>query len=515
MALSSGFAFTTQEYLDTLNREVKLRVFTPQSYGRINLANKEDREEVWRVGIDLDCTVHEDHVIVNLPQGYDLSRDLKVASGGFLISAHETITNIVNAWMAKTNRNTNVILVDWDELSHFKTNRIATGIAFIKELFIHKIAFIKELFIHKEKFTPEFQNNVYREASNNAIQVGEYVGSCLAALYKKSEVGPPNIHLVGHSLGAHVVGVVGRSFYKATGRKVDRVTGLDPAGPSFIDGPNVKAYPELFRNRLGKDAGQFVDIIHSQGSLRPQVLDIPGLDGKFGDLNPMGHADYYPDGGETQANCERLLPLARMGCSHARGFHYFINSIQEPELFPSFECSNLDECTQARTYFGDASSKDFDTPDAYMGEAAINFKTSRRKLYFLKLNKKEAWDYVSHGKYSNAFFERAKETLNLIKYALDGGGLFPKLGILPGLEKLPKKILSKVIGILDKLPWGWAGDAGPYLPGGPKYCKLFRFFPSCVFAKPPRPRCVICPVCSGCPLDPCKICRFFCPPHCW
>ena len=47
---------------------------------------------------------------------------------------------------------------------------------------------------------------------------------------------PPHVHLVGHSLGAHLMGNAGRTFAKASGRKVDRVTALDPAGPGFIEG---------------------------------------------------------------------------------------------------------------------------------------------------------------------------------------------------------------------------------------------------------------------------------------
>lgn len=44
-----------------------------------------------------------------------------------------------------------------------------------------------------------------------------------------------NIHLVGHSLGAHVVGLVGRIVKFRFGNKlqIQRITALDPAGPGF------------------------------------------------------------------------------------------------------------------------------------------------------------------------------------------------------------------------------------------------------------------------------------------
>ena len=34
-----------------------------------------------------------------------------------------------------------------------------------------------------------------------------------------------DIHLVGHSLGAHLVGKIGRTFKEASGKPVERITG--------------------------------------------------------------------------------------------------------------------------------------------------------------------------------------------------------------------------------------------------------------------------------------------------
>lgn len=180
--------------------------------------------------------------------------------------------------MEKTNRRTNIIMIEWEELSHFSTHRLATATSFISDIFL------------PEEY--KFRKDVYVDAAQNAIHVGQYVGLVLSVLDKLSSNGV-NIHVVGHSLGAHLVGVVGRTFEEAAGRKLARVTGLDPAGPSFIDGPVIEAVPELMKARLNKNDAEFVDIIHTQGSLSPAVLH---FDSKFGDLNPLGHADFYPDG---------------------------------------------------------------------------------------------------------------------------------------------------------------------------------------------------------------------------
>lgn len=91
------------------------------------------------------------------------------------------------------------------------------------------------------------------------------------------------ITFIGHSLGAQISGFVGKDFNGDLGR----ITGLDPAGPYFntID-------RALKLDRL--DA-QFVDIFHSNAGR--------GIQLRLGHLKPMGHIDYYVNGGQTQPHC--------------------------------------------------------------------------------------------------------------------------------------------------------------------------------------------------------------------
>jgi len=461
-------------YFEILNEKIQLRLFTPGNYRKLSTDEREDREALWEVGTDLECTVHENgEVEVYPPSDYDPDFPLKVVSGGFLISTKGVASNIVKAWMESTNQRTNVILIEWNDLNHHNNYRLAVARSFINEIFV------------PDRF--QWSEDVYLDAAMNAIHAGQYVGLILAALAKRSSI-DFNIHLAGHSLGAHLVGIAGRSYEKATGKKVARVTGLDPAGPSFIDGPIVEADPELFKNRLNKNDAEFVDIIHSQGSLSPAVLH---YDSKFGDLNPLGHADFYPDGGETQENCQVLLPLSKVGCSHERGFHYFINSIQEPDLFPSYECSSLDECRQARSIFSGVDSRGEGRPDSYMGEKSIDYKTERSKLYFLKLDKDVSWDYYSYGKIESILKRRIWETLLLAKHGLTGGGFLPKLGLLPSITSIPKNVVQKAFDWLNKLPWNFdvldvRETYCENFPSAPscflrnKYCEMFPLAPSCV-----------------------------------
>ena len=49
-------------------------------------------------------------------------------------------------------------------------------------------------------------------------------------------------------------------------------------------------------------------------------------------------------------------------CSHRRAYFYYIHSIREPSLFPSFACTSLDDCG-----LGVAQPE---LPGTYMGETA-------------------------------------------------------------------------------------------------------------------------------------------------
>lgn len=91
-------------------------------------------------------------------------------------------------------------------------------------------------------------------------------------------------HIVGHSLGANLGGMIGYEIKSMTGerRYIYRVTGLDLAGVGF-----ELPYDPIPLNRF--DA-VFNDNIHTGAKI-------------LGLFAPTGDADFYPNDGLTQPGC--------------------------------------------------------------------------------------------------------------------------------------------------------------------------------------------------------------------
>lgn len=82
------------------------------------------------------------------------------------------------------------------------------------------------------------------------------------------QLDPQKIHLMGHSLGAHICSYIGKGI-----PGLNRLTAFDPAQPGFEGCPKEV--------RLDKSDADFVDVIHT--SCRPTI---PLLG--FGLISPVG-----------------------------------------------------------------------------------------------------------------------------------------------------------------------------------------------------------------------------------
>ncbi|XP_071500993.1 pancreatic lipase-related protein 2-like [Diadema antillarum] len=164
---------------------------------------------------------------------------------------------------------------------------------------------------------------LYSKCHWNARVVGREIGLLARFLNLEAGMYYKDVHLIGMSLGAHVVGFAGE-FQPGFAR----ITGLDPAGPYFRD--NRYDFrdqgPEC---RLDPTDALFVDVIHTDGN------DILGA----GQIWQLGHQDFYPNGGRHQAGCEG--PDIVSGCSHMRAEYLFTDTILETSCsFTAYPCFN-------------------------------------------------------------------------------------------------------------------------------------------------------------------------------
>ncbi|EAT46681.1 AAEL002149-PA [Aedes aegypti] len=140
-----------------------------------------------------------------------------------------------------------------------------------------------------------------------------------------NEKGVPleKVTFIGHNLGAHVAGQAGRNL----GGRVGEIYGLDPLGPLF-------QYPEDrgLQKRLDQSDAKYVQIIITSRY-------------ELGLVNGEGHENFYPNGGESAANCP--LPdtdskelTNRIACSEWEATEYFRHSLDPDNVYEGKQCSD-------------------------------------------------------------------------------------------------------------------------------------------------------------------------------
>uniref|UniRef100_A0A1B6DU95 Lipase domain-containing protein n=2 Tax=Clastoptera arizonana TaxID=38151 RepID=A0A1B6DU95_9HEMI len=154
----------------------------------------------------------------------------------------------------------------------------------------------------------------YNHAAKYTYGVGLQVAEFIDFLVSRN-VNLKNIHLIGHSLGAHVSGVAAKNIKSG---KLSRLTGLDPALPLFDE--------EHMSKRIDSSDADMVDCIHTCG-------------GYLGFYTPICSHDFYPNGGSlSQPGCFWDI----FGdCSHGRSYEYYAESIFD--VFLSDKCTDITE----------------------------------------------------------------------------------------------------------------------------------------------------------------------------
>lgn len=181
-------------------------------------------------------------------------------------------------------------------------------------------------------------NQHYPTSAAYTKLVGRDVAKFVTWIQNELQLPWDRVHLLGYSLGAHVAGIAG----DLTNHKISRITGLDPAGPTFEHADE--------QSTLSRGDAQFVDVLHTNTRGSP--------DRSIGIQRPVGHIDIYPNGGTFQPGCDiqnTLMGIALEGikglqnmdqlvkCSHERSIHLFIDSLLNIEQQSvAFRCNSKD-----------------------------------------------------------------------------------------------------------------------------------------------------------------------------
>jgi len=100
-----------------------------------------------------------------------------------------------------------------------------------------------------------FLGYCYPEMSSSTQVVGKVIGRFIEMLINSKNADPKKFILIGHSLGAHIMGFAGQYVNKTLRRPIGMISGLDPARPCFVNRDK--------RYRLDPSDALFVEAIHT------------------------------------------------------------------------------------------------------------------------------------------------------------------------------------------------------------------------------------------------------------
>nr|XP_046918405.1 pancreatic lipase-related protein 2-like isoform X1 [Dermatophagoides farinae] len=217
----------------------------------------------------------------------------------------------------------------------------------------------------------------YTQAVANTRVIGIMIGILIENLANKFNISFDSFHLIGHSLGGHVVGYAGKHL---DGR-IGRISGLDPAGP-FYKGLN---YTEA---RLWHTDAKFVDVIHTDAQ--------PLIKFGMGMYETCGHVDIYPNGGRTQPGCGdqendeipiigEIVDLYQYSsCNHGRSHEYFIESITPPISRPvAYLCDSYDSFQNGKCTWNCQEPNKCVVMDPLADSYHVNKTFTQGKRYFM------------------------------------------------------------------------------------------------------------------------------------
>ncbi|XP_052873227.1 pancreatic lipase-related protein 2-like [Anopheles cruzii] len=197
---------------------------------------------------------------------------------------------------------TRMVIHGWFGTPNSEINRLVRSALFFVGNF--NVIFVDWSVGALDEFYPNSRQLVYA--------VGAAASNMLDYLERYAGLRKNDLVVVGHSLGAHVAGNVGKWQSGLLGT----IIGLDPALPFFAGNAP---------DRIMDTDARYVEIIHTNG-------------GVLGFLDPIGHADFYPNLGRIQPGCGADVGG---GCAHGRAVHFYVESILSRHGFVGQQCQSF------------------------------------------------------------------------------------------------------------------------------------------------------------------------------
>ncbi|KAG6451669.1 hypothetical protein O3G_MSEX007280 [Manduca sexta] len=167
----------------------------------------------------------------------------------------------------------------------------------------------------------------YHLASRLMRPVGKHVAEVLVQL-TQAGLDPSKLELLGFSLGGQTVSYVAKNYQQMTGKNVSNIVALEPSGPCFRTLGK--------EDRLDASNADFVQVLHTN------------IDG-YGMATPMGHVDFYINGGEYQPSDLNLYPCTTT-CSHFRVLALWVVALRHPGKFLGIKCKSIQQARDGKCF---------------------------------------------------------------------------------------------------------------------------------------------------------------------
>lgn len=192
----------------------------------------------------------------------------------------------------------------------------------------------------------------YVAARNRVGATGEVTARLLRMIAEQTGADFEQMSAIGHSLGGHVAGFIGKNLNMNLNSKLGSIVALDAALPLFsIDNP---------AGRTHVSDALFVESHHTNAGLL-------GFD------EPIGHSNFYPNWGRTQPGCGVDVTG---NCAHSLAHQFYAESISSTVGFFAIRCSE--------GYESILKQECVSSGETFMGGEPLN--TNAEGVYWLQTN---------------------------------------------------------------------------------------------------------------------------------